>query len=513
MSSHAMRPVIERRLRDIHAAADHASPDSAIAALNALHADVGLFVEASKARLLATSLAWSDDQKADAHWIYETNQRVAALCFQITEALRRQVGADDPRTLHGIAFTLLYMGEAMKWEIASGARAPRDYRVLHGLVRHAIATGRHLSPMRLDVGGRARACTLESLYFRSLLLARFASGNLSCAQIEILDEWLWMWAPILQGVPAPPTGSALRADLDSSEGLRQGPRDGDGPVLYLPQGPIEAAFASLVAQFHAGRIVPSDGCTAALRIEEHVAVLDLVRRGLRDSKREPIERAVRRSANLTVEVHLGLTEIEQRGFLPPPPLAAAIGLATKDGVARGAARAERERDTALSEIYDPLRRLVDLVDVSDSGLGFEGSDAACEPMAVGALVGVRLSPHGPLLIGKVARRMPTGKPGRVVVGVRRISSDARVISVTCDAGAAARPLSMLYVRGDDGNGCEDAYLVGERTFEQGGTFEVLARENTYGFRFNRVRERGRGWVLAGFEIIAAHATAEAVNRG
>jgi hypothetical protein len=512
MNNPTTRPIIERRLADIHAAAGNASPDAALAALTALHADVGLFVEASKAKLLETSLAWSDDQKADAHWIHETNQRVAALCLRITDALRRQVGADDTRTLQGIAFSLLYMGEAMKWEIASGARAPRDYRALHGLVSHAIAAGRQQSPLRLDVGGRARGCTLESLYFRALLLARFASGNLSCAQIEILDEWLWIWAPILQGVPVPPAGPALRADLDSSLGLRQGPRRGEGPVLYLPQGPVEAAFASLVAQFHAGRIVPSTGCTATLRIEEHVAVLDLIRRGLRASKRESIPRAVRRSASFAVEVYIGLTEIEQRGFLPPPPHATMIALAAADGIALGTARGERERDAAIGDIYDPLRRLVNLVDVSDSGLGFEGSDAACEPMAVGALVGLRLTPHGPLLIGKVARRMPTGKVGRSVVGVRRISSDARVISATCGAGAAANRVSMVYVRGDDRSGCEDAYLVGERTFDQGGTFEVGARENTFSFRFNRVRERGRGWVLAGFEILTARPTVEAAAR-
>jgi hypothetical protein len=502
MSTEEMRPLIERRLHDLHAASGHATPDAAVAALCAIHADVGHFAEVSKARLLATSLAWSDEQRAEARWIHETNQRVAALCLQITEGLRREVGAGDARTLQGIAFTLLYMGESMKWEFASGARAPRDYRSLHGLIRHAIAAGRGLTPLRLEVGGRARACTLESLYFRALLLARFASGNLSCKQIEILDEWVWMWAPLLQSVPVPPAGTALRADLDSGEGLRAGPRKDGNPALYLPQGPIEAAFRSLVAQFHSGRIVPSEGCTAGFRIEEHVAVLDLVRRGLRATKRGTTVRAERRSMSLTVEVYLGLTEIEQRAFLPPAPRAASLALASKDGVRRSGVR-ERERDTAIDEIYDPRRRLVNLVNVSESGLGFEGSDAACEAMAVGALVGLRLYPTGAFLIGRIARRIASATPGRVVIGVRRVSADARVVEVAEDVGAGATRHSMVYVQGDDRNGCHDAFLVGDRTFEQGGTFEVRARENSYAFRFNRVRERGRGWVLAGFEIVSA----------
>jgi hypothetical protein len=506
MNATAMRPIIERRLQDLQDAAGHASPDTAVAALAALHADVGHFVEEAKSRLLATSLAWSDEQKAEALWIHATNQRLAVACSQLTEGLRREVGAGDARTLQGIALTLLYMGEAMKWEIASGAHAPRDYRALHGLIRHGIAAGCQLSPLRLKVGGRARACTLESLYFRALLLARFASGTLSCTQIEILDEWLWMWAPILQGVTTPPAGSALRADIDSGEGLRLGPRDDGGPALYLPQGPLEAAFRSLVAQFHSGRIVPSEGCTAGFRIEEHVAVLDLVRRGLRASKRELTVRAVRQAKGVTVEVFLGLTEIEQRGFLPAAPQAGALALATKDGVARTTVRFERERDASIDEIYDPLRRLVNLIDVSETGLGFEGSVAACDAMAVGALVGLRLSPSGPFLIGRVARRIPSAAPGMVVIGVRRVSADARVVGVICGTSAGARPIPMVYVQGDDRSGCHDAFLVGERTFEQGGAFQVRARDNTYSFRFNRVRGRGRGWILAGFEILAAGVT-------
>jgi hypothetical protein len=78
-----------------------------------------------------------------------------------------------------------------------------------------------------------------------------------------------------------------------------------------------------------------------------------------------------------------------------------------------------------------------------------------------------------------------------------------VVEVTEGVGAGATRHSMVYVQGDDRNGCHDAFLVGDRTFEQGGTFEVRARENSYAFRFNRVRERGRGWVLAGFAIVSA----------
>ena len=502
MISNATHSTIELRLQELHAAASHAAPEAAARMLAAVHIDLGRSVEAVKSQLLATTLDWVDEQKAEARWIYESNRRFAALGLQISESLRRQSGADDPRSLEAMALTLLYMGEAMKWEIVTGAQVPRDYRALHALMRDLIAADRQRAPIRLDVGGRERNCTLEALYFRALLLARYASGILSCAQIEILDEWIWMWAPVLQGVSTPPAGSALRSDLDSSEGLQRGPRDGEGPALYLPQAPIEAAFQTMVEHFHAGRIVPEEGCTAGLRIEEHIAVLDIVRRGLHASMDQPTARAVRRKMNQAVEVHLGLTHIEQRGFERSAPPAASVVLASVDGVPHGA-RAQRERESALGGIYDKTRCIVNLDNVSDSGIGLEGSHAQCDAMVVGSLLGLRLAPDGPLVIGTVTRNIVAAGRGRVVVGVRQISSDAKMVGITVGTGPDSRVVPMLWIQGDDDSGSRDGYLISERTFGEGLTYEVRTRQNAYSFRFNRVRERGRGWILAGFEIIAA----------
>ena len=493
---------LERLFQDIKLATC-SNADAAFAALSALHAEAGRRVESAKGGLFATTLAWTDLQAADARWIHDASQRLAAASLQVTEGLRREVGPEDLRTLQATAFALLALGETTKWEIVCGVPAPRDYRSLHGLMRQAIAAGRQRTPLQLESGGRLRACTLEALYFRALLMARFAGGNLSCAQIEILDEWLWMWAPVLQSMTRPPAGAALRVDLDSADGLRRGPREDDGPALYLPQGPIHAAFRSLVAQFHAGRIVPEEGLTASFRIEEHIAVLDLVRRGLKASQREPVARAQRRMVGHAAEVHVGLAEIEQRGFRPAGPAPAVVTLATRHGVARGVSRIERERETALGEIYDPMRRLVTITDASDSGVGLEGPLAACDAMAMGSLVGLRLAPSAPLIIGRVARKMPAIAPGRTVVGVRRISSAAKRVTVTALTGPGTRRSCMLYVPGDDPNGGHDAYLIAERTYDEGRTFEAVAGGSTYSFRFNRVRERGAGWVLAGFEILAA----------
>jgi hypothetical protein len=353
------------------------------------------------------------------------------------------------------------------------------------------------------VEGRNRQCTLEALYFRVLLLARFSSGALNGKQIEILDAWMWLWTPALQGVAAPPGGTALRADLDSATGLQQGARADDGPCLYLPREPLEAAYRDVVAQFHAGRIVPEEGLASEFRIEEHVAVLALVRRNLRQARREPTPRAARRAVDRPVELLVGLAEIMKRGFAPAAPMLATQGFAAVDveGAHRG--RGERESD-ALPDIYIRERRIVRLLDESDSGLGLEGSRAELAGIAAGDLVGVRVAPDEPMVLGKVVRSVASRVPDRTVIGVRRLQGIAKLVDVTVEP--AARPGhedAFLFVGGNDSSGRLDGMLVAERDFIDRAPLVVNAAQREFRLRFNRARESGRGWVLAGFEVASA----------
>jgi hypothetical protein len=59
---------------------------------------------------------------------------------------------------------------------------------------------------------------------------------------------------------------------------------------------------------------------------------------------------------------------------------------------------------------------------------------------------------------------------------------------------------MLFVPGEDSTGRQDAFLVGESALERSPAFAVDVGDQTFSLRLNRVRDRGRGWVLAGFEI-------------
>ena len=114
------------------------------------------------------------------------------------DAIRRDEGA-SPLLSRMVALTLFHWGEAVKW--VSG-RERADYTTLHDMFSLSMAGGCHREPVTWVADGRGRTVTIEALYFRALLLDRFASGNLTRQQVEVLDAWLWEWSASLTATPS-----------------------------------------------------------------------------------------------------------------------------------------------------------------------------------------------------------------------------------------------------------------------------------------------------------------------
>lgn len=464
--------------------------------------DFNALADHARNRLLGTALAWSEEDRREVAWLRHANDDLARAACALCDSLVKRYGSGDERTVATMARTLLQMGNVVKWEVAVTRTAPHDFAKPHAILRAAMAAGCHREPLSVRLGDRDIECTVEGLYFRALLLARFSSGALNMKQIEILDAWILLWMPALKGVPVAPSPAALRVDLDSADGLRRGARPDTGPSLYLPPRPIEEAYRAVIREFHAGRMVPADGIASTFRIEEHVAVLDMIRRGLRESTHALVTRAERKEANVVVELHVGLAEVMGRGFCPHPPQPAALTLAARDGQRIDVARLERDRDTAEESMYERRRRMVRVANVSETGFGIEGDQRDCGSIAVGDVVALRLEAGSPLEICKVVRSVPTPVAGRVWIGVRRLSARARPIEVVQPSAQSQRERerTLAFVPGEDESGRHDACLVSERAFADGAPLDAYVGDCVYSFRFNRPRERGRGWVLAGFEI-------------
>jgi hypothetical protein len=485
------RADFERARRELRAALPNLGAGEGAERLLELAATLDAGVARCKRELVGSSLCWNDDNRAVIAWVGRQHRALLEMGVRLAEALRREPGV--PLDLERVAAACLHAwGEVRKWTLA---RERPDYRQLHDLLLLGASTERRRAAFAWVVDGRAQQACLESLYFRALLLDRFASGSLTGAQLELLDAWLWEWSAVLEGHREPPPGPYLRVDVDLDAGLRNGARTGEGASLYLALGPLEAERRKLVRSMHRGRMVPTHGCAAELRIEEHVALLDHLKGAFREPVDEARQRAPRQpAAGTRVEVWVGLQEILARGM--------SVGIET------GRWRTLDLQDAAIAEqsrarFADASRRYLWLVDASASGLGFEALETDAGGIEAGDLVGWRRTLGGPVVLGQVVRRMPGAHGGQVFLGVRLLSEAAQPLTLSQDLGREADDATYLFVPGDDNCGRHDAFLVPEGRFDLRASYHTRIGASAFTLQLNRVRGRGRGWILAGFEVLPA----------
>jgi hypothetical protein len=494
------RAEFERSRNAVRSMLGEATPDDVMRAIGKLDADLDEGVFKMKAELLGSVLCWKPDDRALSAWIYDQHCEFAEVARRAADLFERRVGCDDPRTVRLIALAFLHWGDAAKWVV--GRRERYDYGWMHWLMRTAMGSNRHLEQVDLRLDARGRTASIEGLFFRTLLLDRFAGGNLTRQQIEVLDAWLWEWMPALKGFHTWPGQPVLRADLDGKGGLRHGQRLDPGPVMYLAIAPLEQKRQAVIKEFHRGRIVPSLGVAADFRVEEHVAVLEQLRIVFEASQDEGVRVERRPTAGPYVEVWVGLSEILTRG------LNAYSAMPDGGLMVRGPASLSdtaRIRQIQFLDEYESSRRSLRLVDVSATGYGFEASEKDTIGIGVGDLIGMRLSDEEPCVLGRVVRRVPGQVEGNVVIGVLEISRcpQALTLSRTQRQGRPDDDDVFIYVPGSDGSGAQDAFLVPEKILQEQTSHETALGEDCFTIQFNRVRRKGRGWALAGYEILDA----------
>jgi hypothetical protein len=238
-------------------------------------------------------------------------------------------------------------------------------------------------------------------------------------------------------------------------------------------------------------------------VEEHVAVLEQLRVAFEAPQDEGAERVARHAtAGRCIEVWVGLGEILSRGLQADVPAIPQAGLALKQA---SDAHSDAQRLRQVPYVDESSRRFLCLVDVSDTGFGFEATEKESMGIGVGDLVGLRLSDEDRCVLGRVVRRVPGQVEGRVIIGVRSICNapQALTLSRTRRQDRADDDSVFVYVPGDEDSGAHDAFLVPERVLQEQTSHDTCVGDDIFTIQLNRVRRKGRGWALMGFEILAA----------
>jgi hypothetical protein len=448
----------------LHAEAEacvRSDPANAEARLATLSAALYASSAAARRAMSQGSAGDEGERRSLCAWLGQRHDALAAACL---EAARARVPSGGT-PLRIVAIGLFHWAEAVKW---SAWREPEDYARLHALFSLVPAPSARVAGVPKD---GAPPVTLESIFLRALLLARFAAGALRRPQAEILDDWLRSWADALQAEREWPGGAALRVDLDGAAGLCEGRRADDGPALYLRIERLDRCREQALRALREGTLMAS---ASPAHIRDQVAVLDHLRRGLAFGPGEAPLRAERTREGATeIEAWMGLADILRAagidGETPPRPLA------------------------------------MRLVDASATGFGLEAAEEVAERIEVDELIAWKPAGSSAMTLARIVRRTQNPSKGRIAFGAQVLSRAAIVLMLRRRAAARdeARDRAMLLAIGDDESGRRDGFLFPAWGFELQAEYEARIGSASFRLRFNRVRMQGPGWILGGFEMVVA----------
>lgn len=500
----AARKHFERELKSMREAligADHAA---AVATFIELEWGFEQQVLKEQAALLSNPLLWDEADGRLAQWILRQFTRLADLGASLVERLSGTADR-DPVLSYLIARALVHRGNVWKWQQFAHCngheQGPAKVNALH---RWAIASGAEDAVHCFDREGRTVAAGLAGLTLRAHLLARLASGNLNRKQIEIVDAWLWASMDALTLTVEPPAGPALRLDPDGRHGLRFGIDRSARMARYLSLDTLHRLLDRVEQGFHRGTIFPGYGSAHSFRLEEHVAVLDFLRALLTRMEGESAPPRAARSPRIgrKVEVHIGLSDAVR---------------ALRDRSAAQCAlpdNGQGDPNDAFDGIYQRRRRFMHLVNCSDTGMGLEVAAGEAADLGVGELIAVHCAGDSEPALGQVVRIAPADRNDMLHLGVQVISPDWQTLDMAVpDAPPGRRDASGFFVPGNDSSGHQDVLLISHALAQSRPCCQVRVGAQTFDLQIEQISRTGRGWVAAGFEVVAVSNSTERVPAG
>jgi hypothetical protein len=412
------------------------------------------------------------------------------------ESIRQAAGA--------WAYFILLRGHASKWRQIAGNRIIAPRGILHQVFKSALEYKISDHILEVIVEGQRTETTVEALYSRTLLLERFASGNLSPQRLEILDNWLITWMSALWLSTQPPIDdAALLLSIDTSSEIHGLSRfeTGQSADFYLALKPLHYQLERAIQSFHRGVLFPGWGIGMAFKVEEHVGVIDFLEHELMMLEQNILVKSKRFSpqSDVMVDVYFGLESITARGLM---------------GQFANLAPLEIAKLASTEHLGGPEQLRV--LDVSETGVGLALPAALTTSVAIDDLVAIRFGAGYPCTLGTIVRKT-TGVVGAernaTILGVNFLSRCPLLARLkTAPVPGPRVALNAILSSGRSSYGNADSLVVSDAVYKASPTLTITFGSGyandasadaveTYHVRLGRVRRKGRGWRMVAFDIV------------
>ena len=432
--------------------------------------------------LLKTGLIKTKIEQAACTWIAERYDHLLRLARDCVSRTFADGNKDTSPRAPVCALAIVLSGHAIKWRKFAGSRPdPTTREWLHQIFRTAEAFGVDATVLSVRIEDRQFDATVETLYVRALLLDRFSSGNLPPKRLEILDNWLVTWMGSLWLTRAPVAGEpTLGVNTTAPQRGLMPHIPGDDSQLFLSLRPLQRQLDRSIREFHHGVTFPGWGIGLAAAMEEHVAVIDFLEREftLIDAARKQRSKRLPIGVNSPVGVFFGFDEICKMAF-----------------------SSQRLHSLSGGGGEIGIRNAIQLIDISEGGLGLDMVDEDARRVHVDDLIAIRLEKGRPCVLGVVVRKSNLQRPTATLIGVKVLSKAPLhcVMDRVDEASNTWQPTEGILLAGSADDGFADSVIVSDKTYIANSLMAVTLEARTFELHLRRVRQQGPGWRMAAFD--------------
>ena len=257
---------------------------------------------------------------------------------------------------------------------------------------------------------------------------------------------------------------------------------GDDSHLFLSLRPLQRQLDRSIREFHHGVIFPGWGIGLGTAMEEHVAVIDFLEREftLIEAARKQRGKRLAIGVNSPVGVFFGFDEICKLAF-----------------------SVEKLHSLSGGGAEIGIRNAIQLIDISEGGLGLDMIDEDARRVHVDDLIAVRLEKGRPCVLGVVVRKSNLQRPTATLIGVK-VLSKAPVYSAmerVEESTNTWQPAEGILLGGTAEDGFSDSVIVSDKAYVANSLLAVTLDGRTFELRLRRVRQQGPGWRMAAFDAV------------